>query len=312
MTAALTAADRDFRFLVAFRPGLLSPTLAAQMAATYQRHLAAGACCSTWWWAATTSSSAASATASPRTSATPAPPSSSPSCRRLWDGEPVDHARPAPVGRATPGWSAHPVRPRDLPRRVVERRARRGRRPRRRVPDLGRAAGAGGGEGGRGPPAAPRPLGRDVRFGIRLHVITRDTTDEAWADGAAPARRPRPRAGRRARRRSGPRSPRASAACRRCTAAAPTTWRSRPTCGPASASCGAAPAPRWSGSHAEVADRVGRVPRSRHRRVRALGLSASGGGLPGRRGPGARTGAPRAAGRRVPAGAGRHPPLAAL
>lgn len=37
MTAALTQVTERFRFLVAFRPGLMSPTLAAHMAATYQR-----------------------------------------------------------------------------------------------------------------------------------------------------------------------------------------------------------------------------------------------------------------------------------
>jgi alkanesulfonate monooxygenase len=37
MTARLTQVTPRFKFLVAFRPGLLSPTLAAQMAATYQR-----------------------------------------------------------------------------------------------------------------------------------------------------------------------------------------------------------------------------------------------------------------------------------
>ncbi|MBB5131756.1 alkanesulfonate monooxygenase [Thermocatellispora tengchongensis] len=37
VTAALTRETRRLRFLVAFRPGFLSPTLAAQMAATYQR-----------------------------------------------------------------------------------------------------------------------------------------------------------------------------------------------------------------------------------------------------------------------------------
>src|SRR3954469_5290290 len=36
-TAALTQLTTKLKFLVAFRPGLLSPTLAAQMAATYQR-----------------------------------------------------------------------------------------------------------------------------------------------------------------------------------------------------------------------------------------------------------------------------------
>ena len=37
MTAALTQLTGTFKFLVAFRPGLQSPTLAAQMAATFQR-----------------------------------------------------------------------------------------------------------------------------------------------------------------------------------------------------------------------------------------------------------------------------------
>jgi alkanesulfonate monooxygenase len=37
MTAGLSQVTERFKFLVAFRPGLLSPTLAAQMAATYQR-----------------------------------------------------------------------------------------------------------------------------------------------------------------------------------------------------------------------------------------------------------------------------------
>jgi len=37
-TAMLVEATERLKFLVAFRPGLLSPTLAAQMAATFQRH----------------------------------------------------------------------------------------------------------------------------------------------------------------------------------------------------------------------------------------------------------------------------------
>ncbi|MFC7616439.1 LLM class flavin-dependent oxidoreductase [Actinokineospora soli] len=39
-TAMLVASTERLKFLVAFRPGLVSPTLAAQMAATYQRHSA--------------------------------------------------------------------------------------------------------------------------------------------------------------------------------------------------------------------------------------------------------------------------------
>src|SRR3954471_13292370 len=37
-TAMLVEVTERLKFLVAFRPGLLSPTLAAQMAATFQRH----------------------------------------------------------------------------------------------------------------------------------------------------------------------------------------------------------------------------------------------------------------------------------
>jgi alkanesulfonate monooxygenase len=37
-TAMLTEVTQRLKFLVAFRPGLISPTLAAQMAATFQRH----------------------------------------------------------------------------------------------------------------------------------------------------------------------------------------------------------------------------------------------------------------------------------
>lgn len=37
LTAALSQRTRTFKYLVAFRPGVLSPTLAAHMAATYQR-----------------------------------------------------------------------------------------------------------------------------------------------------------------------------------------------------------------------------------------------------------------------------------
>src|ERR1700742_3845502 len=37
MTAALTQLTRTFKYLVAFRPGLQSPTLAAQAGASYQR-----------------------------------------------------------------------------------------------------------------------------------------------------------------------------------------------------------------------------------------------------------------------------------
>lgn len=51
----------------------------------------------------------------------------------------------------------------------------------RRLPHLGRAAGAGRREAHRVRAAADRK-GRELRFGIRLHAITRATSEEAWAD----------------------------------------------------------------------------------------------------------------------------------
>ncbi|MFD0633350.1 LLM class flavin-dependent oxidoreductase [Catenulispora yoronensis] len=44
VTSALLAATRRLKFLVAFRPGLIAPTLAAQQAATFQRLSGAGCC----------------------------------------------------------------------------------------------------------------------------------------------------------------------------------------------------------------------------------------------------------------------------
>ena len=47
VTSALIRETRNLKFLVAFRPGVTSPTLSAQMAAAFQRISTAG-CCSTW------------------------------------------------------------------------------------------------------------------------------------------------------------------------------------------------------------------------------------------------------------------------
>ncbi len=89
--------------------------------------------------------------------------------------------------------------------------------------------------------------GREVRFGIRMHTITRDTADEAWAEadrllaGIDPDAIAKVQEGLAAQRVRGP-APDARAA----TAAARTTSRSTPTCGPASAWSAAARAPPWS------------------------------------------------------------------
>ena len=106
-------------------------------------------------------------------------------------------------------------------RRTPAHRARG--RAGRHLPDLGRAAGATWREDRRQRAGAPRREGRKLRFGIRLHVIVRETEDEAWARGRPADQPPR----RRDRRQGAGRSSRAwtrsaSSAWPRCTAAGAT------------------------------------------------------------------------------------------
>ena len=186
------------KFLVAFRPGLVSPTLAAQMAATFQRLSRRPA-------AAQRRHRRREPRAAPfgdfldKDAATPAPTSSCRSCARAgrrevdFDGE---HHR---VEGATVAHVPTPCR------RLLRRLVRRRHGSPRPHADVYLTWGE--------PPAvaaerSPRirelwpPRGADDRFGIRLHVITRDTADEAWAeadrllDGIDPAdRRVRSRQG---------------------------------------------------------------------------------------------------------------------
>ena len=65
-------------------------------------------------------------------------------------------------------------------RRLVGGRHRCRRRYRRQISDLGRAAGAGRREGRRGRARRRASAAASCRFGIRLHVIVRETKREAW------------------------------------------------------------------------------------------------------------------------------------
>ena len=98
--------------------------------------------------------------------------------------------------------------------------------------------------------------GRKLSFGIRLHVIVRETNAEAWkaadeliqhvTDETSPRRRRSFRGWIRS----------ASSAWRSCMAAGATSSRSARTCGPASVWCAAAPEPRWSAIPQTVAARI--------------------------------------------------------
>jgi alkanesulfonate monooxygenase len=190
ITAGLTQVTERFKFLVAFRPGLQSPTLAAQMAATFQRIsggrlllnvVTGGDDIEQRRFGDHLGKDARYARAAEFLHVV----------RALWTGEPVDFTGehidvrgaqivPAAIwpdiylgGSSGPAievaaqyadvyltWGEPPDAVADKVRRVRDEAAARGRR---------------------------------LRFGIRLHVITRDTSAEAWAeaqrllDGLAPA-----------------------------------------------------------------------------------------------------------------------------
>ena len=109
--------------------------------------------------------------------------------------------------------------------------------------------------------------GREVKFGLRMHLIVRETEDEAWArrqqaDRPSLRRSHRRRAGKFAEESDSVGQKRMSRAAWRRHAA--TSSRSRPTSGPASGSCAAAPARRWSAIPKTVAARL--------REYQALGI----------------------------------------
>jgi len=190
MTAALTQVTETFKFLVALRPGLMSPTLAAHMAATYQR-ISRGRLLLNIVTGGDDVEQQRFGDHLDKTARYRRAAEFLRIVRELWQGRAVDFAGehydirgariiPAPVwpdiylgGSSAPAlrvaaehadvyltWG-------EPPGAVAEKLDR--------VRDLARAA------------------GRELRFGIRLRVITRDTAAEAWAqaqrllDGLDPA-----------------------------------------------------------------------------------------------------------------------------
>jgi alkanesulfonate monooxygenase len=179
-TAMLSEVTRRLKFLVAFRPGLLSPTLAAQQAATFQRHsggrlllnvVVGGEPHEQRAYGDFLDKGARYARADEFLTV----------ARALWEGETADfdgeHIRvegarlgrvPEPVPAIYFGGSsaaAGPVAARhadvyltwgEPPAQVAEKL------------DWIRALAA--------------EQGRELRYGIRLHVIARDTSDAAWAE----------------------------------------------------------------------------------------------------------------------------------
>jgi alkanesulfonate monooxygenase len=182
VTAALLRETKRLKFLVAFRPGLTSPTLAAQMAATYQR-LSGG-----------------------RLMLNVVTGGQSDEQRRFGDHLPHDerYARTGEFLNVVRGaWSGRPY---DFDGQYYQVNGATVMSPPEPEPQVY----FGGSSAAAGPVAAKyvdvyltwgeRPAqvadklawmralaeaeGRTLRFGIRLHVISRDTAQEAWAEAA--------------------------------------------------------------------------------------------------------------------------------
>ncbi|MBB2948590.1 alkanesulfonate monooxygenase [Actinoplanes lutulentus] len=177
-TAMLTEVTERLKFLVAFRPGLISPTLAAQMSSTFQR-LSGGRLLLNVVTGGESHEQRQFGDFLDKESRYARTGEFLSIINRLLRGETVTHE----------GEHLH-----------VENAALS------RVPELKPAIYFGGSSKAAGPVAAEhadvyltwgeppaqvaeklawiRTLKPDMRFGIRLHVITRDTAEQAWAEAA--------------------------------------------------------------------------------------------------------------------------------
>lgn len=178
-TALLVNATRRIRFLVAFRPGLLSPTLAAQMASTYQRMSGGRMLVNIVTGAEPRElhrfgDFADKATRYERTG------EFIEIMRRAWSGDPVDFSgahytvegattRAAPDPAPEIYFGGASAEAKAIAARHADVYLVWGEPPidaKRQADDVAERAAA---------------IGRTLRFGIRFHVIARPTATEAWA-----------------------------------------------------------------------------------------------------------------------------------
>ncbi len=179
-TAALLGETERIKFLVAFRPGLVSPTLAAQMASTYQR-LSGGRLLMNVVTGADTGELARFGDWLDHDNRYARTAEFLGILRGAWSGEPFDlqgdHYR---VAAATTRRVPEPVPPiyfggasaaaEEVAARWVDVYLAWGEPPAMVQARLERVAALAAGHG------------RTLRFGIRFHVISRDTSAAAWAE----------------------------------------------------------------------------------------------------------------------------------
>ena len=179
-TAALLARTRSIKFLVAFRPGALTPTLAAQLAATYQ-YVSGGRLLLNIVTGGDPVEQARFGDYLDHDQRYDRTDEFLAILRLIWSGEPTDFtgthykiegattfAPPDPVPPLYFGGSS------DAGLRVAARRAdvhlTWGEPPAQVAEKIARLR------------KFAADAGRELRFGIRLHTLSRDTSEQAWAE----------------------------------------------------------------------------------------------------------------------------------
>ncbi|MCW3017222.1 MAG: Alkanesulfonate monooxygenase [Solirubrobacterales bacterium] len=178
-TAALTQLTTTFKFLVAFRPGLLGPTLATQMAATYQR-ISGGRLLLNVVVGGDDEEQRRFGDFAGKEERYARAGEFLEIFHRLWQGEPVDYAGEhftVEGAQVTPyevqpdvylgGSSTGAI---DVAARYADVYLTWGEPPAQVAEKLDRVR------------EAAAAVGRELRYGIRLHVIARDSSEEAWAE----------------------------------------------------------------------------------------------------------------------------------
>ncbi|MER5252245.1 MULTISPECIES: LLM class flavin-dependent oxidoreductase [unclassified Streptomyces] len=178
-TAMLVESTERLKFLVAFRPGLVTPTLAAQMAATYQRH-SGGRLLLNIVTGGEDHEQRAYGDFLGKDDRYARCDEFLHIVRSLWRGETVDfhgeHERveqarltrlPSPIPPVYFGGSSRAAGP--VAARHSDVYLTWGEPPAQVAEKIGWIR------------TLARAEGREVRFGIRLHVIARDTAEEAWS-----------------------------------------------------------------------------------------------------------------------------------
>jgi alkanesulfonate monooxygenase len=179
-TAALIAETKTLKFLVAFRPGVISPTLAAQMASTYQR-ISKGRLLLNVVTGGDAIEQQRFGDWHDHDQRYARTDEFLHIVRSAWSGQPVDFsgehyrvagatvlAAPDPIPQVYFGGSSDAALP--VAARHADVYLTWGEPPALVAEKIGRVR------------ALAEAQGRTVRFGIRLHTISRDTSNEAWRE----------------------------------------------------------------------------------------------------------------------------------